>query len=61
MVTAVREPSRFATVRVVPHSVAVGQQRALTVKVQMTPAAVGTFIAAAVFALPPLAWAVAMR
>ena len=34
MVTAVCQPSRFATVRVVPHSVALGQQRALTVQLQ---------------------------
>ena len=34
MVTAVRTPSAFATVRVVPHSVALGQQRALTMKLQ---------------------------
>ena len=34
MVTAVHRPTDFATVRVVPHSVALGHQRALTVQVQ---------------------------
>ena len=37
MVTAVLKPAfvSYATVRVVPHSVALGQQRAITVKVQI--------------------------
>ena len=34
MVTAVRTPSGYAAVRVVPHCVAVGQQKALTVQLQ---------------------------
>ena len=38
MVTAAREPKPCATVRVVPHSVALGQQKCLTVKVQMPSA-----------------------
>ena len=38
MVIAVRQPTyvRYATVRVVPHSVALGQQRCLTVNMQMS-------------------------
>ena len=40
MVTAVRTPSGYASVRVVPHCVAVGQQRALTVQLQGQPGGV---------------------
>ena len=36
VVTAVRNPRDHATNRVMPHSVALGQQRALTVQVQMS-------------------------
>ena len=42
MVTAVRDPGLYyASVRVVPHCVAVGQQRALTVQLQGQPGGVG--------------------
>ena len=40
VVTAVRTPSEYASVRVVPHCVAVGQQRALTVQLQGQPGGV---------------------
>ena len=35
VITAVRDPSHYATVWVVPHSVALGQQRCLTVQLRM--------------------------
>ena len=42
MVTQIRDPGLcYASVRVVPHCVAVGQQRALTVKVQSNAKGVG--------------------
>ena len=36
MVTAVRQPSPYVIVRIVPHFVALGQQRVLTVQLQMS-------------------------
>ena len=36
MVTAVRQPSQYVIVRIVPHFVALGQQRVLTVQLQMS-------------------------
>ena len=41
MVIAVRYIVRYATVRVVPHSVVVGQQRCLTVKLRHTKKGIG--------------------